>query len=98
MRGIETNNLENIRKNIDEYSSTVELDVKAIDDQLLLLLESYDSNDLSFLTDKLKKEISELSMVKKNNADYSFVLTEVIKSYHSQDEKIVEELSKVTPQ
>ncbi|MFI3307545.1 MAG: hypothetical protein R3Y21_03155 [Mycoplasmatota bacterium] len=98
MRGIEEVDLDNVRKRIDEYILSVGSDIEIINKELLFLIESYEGNDLDFLTAKLSQEFVELNQTKQNNINYSLVLSEVIKSYQLQNEKLKESLSDVTPQ
>ncbi len=97
MRGIDSEGLDSIKQKIQEFATTIEDETDVVGKQFLKLSDTISGTDLMFLTDKIKEEISQFERVKQNNDKYSFVLLEVIKSYHSQNDTIREVLNNVTP-
>lgn len=97
MRGIDSEGLDNIKQKLKEFGTTIEDNTEAVSKQFLKLSDTFSGTDLMFLTDKMREEINQFERVKQNNGKYDFVLLEVIKSYHSQNDTIKEVLNNVTP-
>lgn len=97
MRGIESDGLDNIRQKIASFESNIEDDVEVVNKQFLKVADTFSGNDLLFLTDKIREEIGQFERIKQNNEKYAFVLSEIIKSYHSQNDTLREVLNNVTP-
>lgn len=96
MLGIDLNKSIEIKARMDIFAKNVDADLIEINKNFLNMISNYSGPDLNFLTEKIDDIISQYGTVTHNNIVYCDILSEIIKSYQCENDKIKQDLSTST--
>lgn len=97
MEGIIVNSFESLMKNTDVISDDLASNISELRSAFLELRKTIRCSDLSFLTDKLSKDISQLNILIRKANSYQSSLKNILMAYKYQEQQIAASINRITP-